>query len=86
MATVYTTRVLGDHLTFGDEDEPRSINMQANGSIGKRRRHAVAIAIEAHQAGWRDELRVLDKAVKRLAYRHEMRAFDGPGAVNGQLL
>ena len=52
MATVDVPHVLGNHLAFGHEHEPIGIDAQTDGPVGKRRRYAVAVALEGHQAGW----------------------------------
>ena len=86
MAAVDTPDVLGDDLAFGDEDELRCVDMQADGPVGKCRRHAITVAVEIHQAGWRDELGVLDKAVECLADRHQMGPLDRPRVPDRRVL
>jgi hypothetical protein len=44
------------------------------------------VAIKTHRAVWRDELGVLDKAVRPLAHWHEMRTLDRPRILGRVLL
>ena len=51
MAAVDAPDVFRNHLTFGDKDELTSMNMQADGAVGKGSRPAVTVTLESHQAG-----------------------------------
>ena len=68
MASVDDAQVLADDLAFGRDDESVGVDAQAHRPVCVRRRHAVAVALEVHEAGRRDALGVLDEAV------------EGPGA------
>jgi hypothetical protein len=52
MTAVDVPHMLGNHLAFGHEHEAAGIDAQADGPVGKRGRHAVAVALEGHQVGW----------------------------------
>lgn len=56
--------MFADNLPLGCDHKPVGINPQADGAVGKGRRHAVAIALEADQACGRDPFALLDKAVE----------------------
>lgn len=45
--------------------------MDKVGQVGERCRHAVTVALEGHQAGWRYPLAVLDEAVEGPPQRHQ---------------
>ena len=65
------------NLSFGDNAQTVGINPQADRTIGKGGRYAVAIAFELDQAGWRDALGLFDKPVKGTLREHEVRTFAG---------
>src|SRR5579871_6250434 len=78
MRTGEDAAVLADNLTFGGDDDALRVNSHADGSIGERRRHAVAVAVEVDQACRRDPLGVLDEAVERSGKRHQTPRLLGP--------
>jgi hypothetical protein len=58
------TRMLGNDVYFGHDDQSLGIHPQADHPIGEAGRHTVAIVLEGNQAGRRDPLAVLDKAIE----------------------
>lgn len=64
--------MLADRVPLGDDDDPVGIDAQADGSIGEGRRHAVSIALQMNQAGWRHPFGVLDEAVEGAGHRHKV--------------
>ena len=75
--------VLAQDLSLGGNDEPIRIDPQADGPVGEGRRHAVAIALEADQAGRRDALALLDEAVEGRRQRHQGGLLLGPDIGDG---
>lgn len=71
--------MLGDGLTLRDENQAVAVGLDADGSIGKRRRDAVSIALERDQAGRRNPLGVLYEPIEWLAVAHEVGPLDLPG-------
>ena len=64
--------MLGNHLAFGDEHDPAGVDAQTDGPVGERRRHAVAVALEVHEACRRDAFGVFNETIERLAHRHQV--------------
>ena len=51
MGSIDDPPVLAHELTLGGDHDPRRVNPQADRAVGKRCRHAVARALEVHEAG-----------------------------------
>jgi hypothetical protein len=75
--------VLADDLPLGCDDEPVGVDPQADRAVGKRRRDAVAVPLEADQAGRRHPLALLDEAVKRRRCLHQGRLLQRPDLRDG---
>ena len=65
--------MLAHDLALGHHHEPVGVDPQADRAVGERRRHAVAVGFEMHEAGWRYPLGVFDKAVEHPPQRHQAR-------------
>ena len=74
--------MLADDLPFRHKNLVR-INPNTDRPIGKRGRHAVAVAVQVNQAGGRHALGVFDEAVKARRQRHQAGFFAGPYFGNG---
>ena len=51
MGSIDDPAVLAQDLTLGGDDDPLGVNPQADRAVGERGRHAVAVALEVHEAG-----------------------------------
>ncbi|KWT72158.1 hypothetical protein APV28_1636 [Comamonas testosteroni] len=71
VAPVDEARVLAQDLTFGGDHQPLGVDPQTHRPVGVGGRHAVAVALEVHQAGGRDPLGVFDEAVEGARHRHQ---------------
>src|SRR3989344_5729967 len=83
VVTLDQALVLAHDLAFGGNHQAIRVDPQAHGSVGEWRRHAVAVALEVDQAGGRDSLRVLNKAIEGTRYRHQGSPLRGPDIRNG---
>ncbi len=83
MRSVDDAMVLADDHALCSNDDPIGIDPEADRTIGKRGRHAVAIALQMHQAGRGDPLGIFDKAIERTRCRHQSWRFFGPEVGNG---
>jgi hypothetical protein len=70
--------MLAHDLPLGDDDDALGIHPQADRTIGERRRHAVAIAVQMDQARRRHALGVFDEAVERARKLHQAPDFFCP--------
>lgn len=70
MRTIYNPGVLAQDVTLGSDRQPVRVDPQADRPIGERGWHAVAVALEGDQAGWRYALGLLDKAIERPPHGH----------------
>ena len=70
--------MLGDDLTFGANHDAFSVYAHTDRAVGERGRHTVAVTLEGDEAGWRNPLGMLDKAVERRGHAHQMRPLIGP--------
>lgn len=70
MAARNESLVLGDDIAFGDDEQPLSVDAQAHRPIGERRRYAVAVPLEGHQAARRHPLSLLEAGIERRQQRH----------------
>jgi hypothetical protein len=70
--------MLAHDLPLGDDDNALGIHPQADRTIGERRRHAVAIAVQMDQARRRHALGVFDEAVERARKLHQAPDFFCP--------
>src|SRR5271155_2757532 len=77
MGSLYNPRMLAQDLPFGSDNDPFWVNPQAHRPIGKGCRHAVAVTLEVHEAGWRHALGVLDKTIEGPPQRHQAGSFGG---------
>jgi len=64
VAAVDDASVFAEQLALGGHHNPLGIDAQAHRSVGKRGRHAVANALEGHQARGRDALGVLHETIE----------------------
>src|SRR3984885_4959616 len=71
--------MLADNLPLGDDDDALGIHPNADRTIGERRWHAVAIALQMDQACRRDSFGVFDKAVEWPGKLHQLLDFFGSG-------
>src|SRR5580658_116312 len=55
--------MFADDLPFGDDNDAFGVDTHADRVVGKRCRHAVAIAVEMNEAGRRHALAVFHEAV-----------------------
>lgn len=72
--------MLAQDLPFGGNDQPIRINPEADRTVRKRRRNALAVALGANQTGGRDTLALLDKSVKSRWHRHQRGLLLSPAA------
>ena len=70
--------MLAHDLPLGDDDDALGIHPHADRTIGERRRHAVAIAVQMDQARRRHALGVFDEAVERARKLHQAPDFFCP--------
>jgi len=49
--------MLAQDMAFGGDDDPVGIDAQADRPVGEGRWHAVAVALEVHEAGRREQFR-----------------------------
>src|SRR3546814_18047070 len=66
-------------LPLGDDQEVIGIDAQADGPIGEGRRHAVAVALQMHEAGRPDPLAIFTEAIARPTHRQPAFRLIGPG-------
>src|ERR1700734_2196945 len=71
--------MLADNLPLGDDADAPGIHPNADRTIGERRWHAVAIALQMDQACRRDSFGVFDKAVEWPGKLHQLLDFFGSG-------
>jgi len=71
MGTIDDATVLANDLTFRRDDNTIRVDAKAYRSIGEGCRNAVAVALQMHEAGRCDPLRVFDKPVERPGNGHE---------------
>ena len=64
---------------LGGHDDALGIDPHADRTVGERRRHAVAIALQVDEAGRRDAFGVFDEPVERTAKPHQLLHFLAPG-------
>ena len=64
MGALDKARVLTQDLPLGHDGDPFGVNPQADRPVGEGGRHAVAIAIEVHQARRGDALGLFNKAIE----------------------
>src|SRR5215211_5390194 len=70
MRTLDDPPVLADDRPLGDHHDAVGIDPQADRTVGEGGGHAVAVAVEVHEAGWRDPLSTtlaLSKGVEEVA-------------------
>ena len=72
-----------DSQAFGHHDQSFGVNMQANASVRKACRDAVAIALEGDQARGGYPFAVLHKPIKSRWQCHQRWSFGFPGVRNG---
>jgi len=67
-----------NHVPLGYDHQPLRINAQADGTVRKAGGYRITGAIKADQAGRRDALSFLDKAVEHCGERHQRRLLGLP--------
>ena len=82
MGTINDATMLANDLTFCRDDNTIRVDPKAYRSIGEGCRNAVAIALQMHEAGGRDPLRIFDEPVERPGEWHESRNFLRPDVGN----
>ena len=78
--------MLTENLPFCGHDKPIGVDPETDRPVGEGGRHAIAVALEADQAGGRDALALLDEAVEGRRQRHQRGLLLGPdvGEAPGQ--
>ena len=69
--------MLAQDLAFSHDEDPLRVDPQADRAVRERGRHAVAVALEVHEARRGHALGLLDKAVKGSPQSHQARNLAG---------
>ena len=71
--------MLADHVPFGHDHQPFTVDVQADRAVCEAGRHRVAIAVEGDQARGRYALALLDKAIEGCGQGHQRGFLGFPG-------
>ena len=74
--------MFAQELSFGGDHQTFWINPQAHRAVGEGRWNAVAVALEADQAGRGHPLTMFDEAIKGRWQRHQRGLFCSPDVGN----